>query len=457
MRQFTPRDYQRAAIAHMIETPRCALHAGTGTGKTVSTLTALDALILAGECNKALVLGPLRVARETWTDEAAKWAHLRHLRISRIIGTPAQRRAALRADADIYVTNYEQLPWLAEQLDGEWPFDVVVADESTKLKGFRLRQGTQRAKALAQHAHTSIKRFIELTGTPASNGLVDLWGQGWFIDAGTRLGRSFSAFESRWFTKGYDGFSIKPTPNAFDEITERLDDVCLSIEAKDFMDLSEQIENNVVVTLPDKAMQQYREMEREMFVELENTGVEAFNAASKTIKCLQLASGTLKLDDTGRWAEVHEAKLEALDSIIEEAAGMPVLVAYNFVADRERLLERYGKNAVDLATESGLRRFKAGEIRVGIGHPASIGHGIDGLQYATNIIAFFGVDWNLENRLQIIERIGPTRQFQAGFKRPVYVHNIVAKGTLDELVLQRVATKADVQQLLIERMKGGTP
>lgn len=452
-RQFTPRDYQRAAIDHMLFTPRCGLHAGTGTGKTVSTLTAIDTLLLAGECRKVLVLGPLRVARDTWTDEAAKWQHLRHLRFAKVLGTPEQRRAALREKADIWITNYEQLPWMVEELGDAWPFDLVVADESTKLKGFRSRQGTQRAKALAKHAHDKVRRFIELTGTPCSNGTPDLWGQLWFLDHGHRLGRTYSAFEQRWFTKGYDGFSVKPLPGAFDEITGRIADICLSIEAKDYMDLPELIVNDVRVKLPEKALRQYREMEREMFLEIESTGVEAFNAASKTIKCLQLANGSLILDESGKWAHVHDAKLEALESIIEEAGGMPVLVAFNFRADRERLLKHFGKQAVDLAAPAGMAAFKAGKALVGMGHPASIGHGIDGLQDVTNIIAFFGIDWNLENRLQIIERIGPTRQFQSGHKRPVFVHNIIASGTLDDMVLERIESKKDVQQLLLERLK----
>lgn len=440
----------------MLDTPRCAGHAGTGIGKTSATLAALDTLLLAGETNKALVLGPKRVAQDVWTDEAAKWSQFQGLRISRVMGTPDQRKAGLRADADIYVMNYDNLPWLVDRLGGDWPFDTVVADESTKLKGFRLNQGGQRTKALGKVAHRRVRRFIELTGTPAPNGLKDMYGQMWFLDGGKRLGRTFTSFAERWFTTGRDGFSLQPLPHAFDEITDRISDLCLSIQAKDYFDLREPVVSTIEVTLPEKAMRAYKEMEREMFLEIQATGIEAFNAASRTIKCLQLANGAIYLDEKAdTWAEVHTAKLEALESIVEEAGGMPVLVAYQFKSDRARLLEHFA-GSVDLATDEGMRRFKAGEVRVGIGHPASIGHGIDGLQYVTNVIAFFGLDYNLENRQQIIERIGPTRQFQAGMDRPTFVYNIAARGTLDEMVLARVETKADIQLLLLDRMRGVT-
>lgn len=453
-RLFLPRAYQGPGINHMLDNPRCALHAGTGTGKTVTTLTAADILLLAGESSKILCLGPLRVARDVWTDEALKWEHTEHMRFAKILGSEEQRKTALRQKADIFVTNYEQLPWLVKRLGSDWPFDTVIADEATKLKGFRLRQGGQRTRALGSVAHKKVRRFIELTGTPAPNGTKDLWGQVWYLDGGKRLGRTFTAFEERWFQRARDGFTLEPLPHAFDEISELIADLCLSIQAKDYFDLHEPIVNNIPVVLPAKAMQQYREMEKLAFLEIESVGVEAFNAASKTIKCLQLANGAIYLDEKAEtWAEVHNGKIEALESIVEEASGMPVLVAYKFKSDRERLLKHF-KGAVDLATTAGMAKFRTGTALVGIGHPDSIGHGIDGLQDVTNIIVFFGLDYNLESRQQIIERIGPTRQYQSGHDRPVFIHNLIAKGTLDELVLARVETKATIQQLLLERLKG---
>lgn len=452
-RIYTPREYQGLGIGHILDHKRCALHAGTGTGKTSMTLTAADTLLLAGESNKILCLGPLRVARDVWTDEAAKWEHTQHLRISKVMGSEAQRRAALRQKADIYVTNYEQLPWLVKYLGDDWPFDTVVADEATKLKSFRLKQGGARTRALGRVAHKKVRRFIELTGTPTPNGVKDLWGQMWYLDAGRRLGRSFTAFSERWFQLERDGYGLKPLPHAFDEITGLIDDLCLSIQAKDYFDLREPIVNNIPVVLPPKAMAAYKEMENEWFLEIERTGVEAFNKAGSNIKCLQLANGALYLDKTGNaWAPLHDAKIEALESIVEEACGMPVLVSYTFKSDLERLLKHF-KGAVDLSTPEGMRRFKAGLSPMGVGHPASIGHGIDGLQDVTNIIVFFGLDYNLENREQIIERIGPTRQFQSGHDRPTFIHNLVAKGTLDEMVLLSTDSKAEIQQLVLDRLK----
>lgn len=454
MREYIPREYQGLGIQHMLDVHRCALHSGTGTGKTSMVLTALDILMLAGEVNKVLILGPLRVARDVWTDEAAKWSHTRHLRFAKCLGTPEQRKAALRQRAEIVVCNYENIPWLVKHYGADWPFDTVIADEATKLKGFRLRQGGQRTRALGSVAHKKVRRFIELTGTPVPNGVKDLWGQLWFLDGGKRLGRTFTAFEERWFQRARDGFSLEPLPHAFGEVSELIDDLCLSIQAKDYFDLQEPIVNNIPVTLPPKAMAAYREMEKLAFLEIQSVGIEAFNAASKTIKCLQLANGAIYLDErTETWAELHNGKIEALESIVEEASGMPVLVSYSFKSDRERLLKHF-KGAVDLATTAGMAKFRTGSAPVGIGHPASIGHGIDGLQDVTNIIVFFGLDYNLENRQQIIERIGPTRQFQSGHDRPVFIHNLIAKGTLDELVLARVETKASVQQLLLDRLKG---
>lgn len=462
----TPRVYQTLGIRHILEHPRCALHAGTGTGKTGTTLLAADILQLQGELGKALLLGPLRVARDVWTDEAPRWKETRGLRIARVIGNEAARRAALRQAADIYVTNYEQVPWLLDRLKHDWPFDTIIADEATRLKGFRgsiqtsstgkrfLRIDTgKRTGALARVAHGKTRRFVELTGTPAPNGLKDLWAQLWFLDGGERLGRTYSAFLERWFTLGRDGYTLQELPHALDEISGLISDICLPIRAADYFDLPPVVENDLQVTLPEKAMRQYREMEKRSFLEIADVGVEAFGAASKTLKCLQLANGAIYLDEKAEtWAEAHTAKIEALESIIEEASGAPVIVAYKFRSDLERLLKRF-KGSVDLSTTEGLRRFKTGSVTVGIGHPQSIGHGIDGIHHVCNIIAFFGLDYDLECREQIIERIGPTRQKQAGFDRPTFVHNIVASGTYDEMALQRVRTKAGIQQLLLEYTK----
>lgn len=454
---FTPREYQNAIIEHMLDNKRCATWAGMGMGKTVGTLTGLDILEIT-EPGPALVLAPLRVAASTWPDEAKKWAHLRNVEVSAVVGTPEERRTALKRPATIYATNYDNLPWLVEHFGDKWPFRKVIADESTKLKSFRLQQGGKRAHALGRVAHCKVDRFIELTGTPSPNGLQDLWGQAWFLDKGVRLGRSFEAFKSRWFQSiqvGADRHATRldPLPFAQEQIEDRMRDLCLSLDARDYFDISEPIVNTIRVELPAKARRLYKDMEREMFLALEcGTEVEAFNAASKTMKCLQLANGAIYTDEAGTWSEVHDAKLQALEDVIEEAAGMPVLVAYHFKSDLARLQRTFPKGRQLDKDPQTIRDWNAGKIPVLFAHPASAGHGLN-LQDGGNILAFFGHNWNLEEFQQIIERIGPTRQAQAGHDRPVFIHHIVAADTVDELVMARRESKREVQDLLLEAMK----
>lgn len=453
-RIFTPRPYGKLITDFILDTERCGVWAGMGLGKTVSTMNALDDLQLL-DGRPVLVVAPLRVAATTWPDEARKWAHLQHLHVLPIIGSERARLAALRQDANIYTTNFEQLPWLVQQYEKRpWPFRTVVVDESTKLKGFRLKQGTQRAKALARVAHTQCERFIELTGTPSPNGLADLWGQIWFLDKGHRLGRTYDDFKKRWFEKPYDGFSVTPRDHAQDQIQRALADICLSINAKDWFDLQEPIVNNIYVDLPAAARAKYEDMEKRMFMELSGHEVEAVGAAARTLKCLQIANGAAYVGEGNtEWIDLHDVKLQALEEVVEEAAGMPVLVAYHFKSDKARLLAAYGKDAIALDSTEGLRRAQRGEGKVWLGHPASMGHGVDGLQEHSNIMCFFGHWWNLEERLQIIERVGPTRQMQSGKDRPMFIHNIIARGTVDEGVIERVNTKRAVQDILLEAMK----
>jgi SNF2 family DNA or RNA helicase len=450
---FRPHGYQTLIIAFIIATKRCAIWAGMGLGKTSSTLTALEDLSLTENVYPVLVLAPLRVARTTWPDEVRKWNHLKHLQVVAIVGSEPERKAALRCKVQIYTTNYEQLPWLVETLGDKWPFRTVVVDEATKLKGFRLRQGTQRAKALARVAHTRVKRIIELTGTPSPNGLQDLWGQMWFIDIGQRLGKTFQAFKDRWFVRSYDGFGMDARDEAQSQIQEALSDVCLTIDAADWFDLKDPIINKIFVQLPPKAKQLYADMEKKMFMELEGgQEIEALNAAAKTVKCLQIANGAAYLEGGSEWRAIHDAKLDALEEIVEEAMGMPVLVAYNFKSDLARLKARFPQGVQLGSNPQIIEDWNAGKIPILFAHPASAGHGLN-LQYGSNILAFFAVDWNLENHQQIIERIGPVRQMQAGLNRPVFLHFILAQDTVDELVLDRLQTKREVQDILLAAMK----
>lgn len=457
---YTPRDYQRAITDHMLCNPRVNVWSGMGTGKTVATLTALDILInVLGEVKRALVVAPLRVARTTWPAEVRKWQHLRHLKVEAATGDPHQRRAAIFGSAQVVTINYENLVWLIEQtgVDG-FPFDMIVADESTKLKGFRLRQGVKRGQALGRVAHTIATRWVNLTGTPSPNGVQDLWGQCWFVDAGKRLGRTYSAFEARWFSatkphRNATWFEKKVLPHAQPEIEALLRDVTITVSAADHLDLPPLVRNLIEVDLPPAAAKVYRDLEREFFAELESKEeIEALNAAALSVKCLQVANGAAYADDLGNWAPIHDAKIEALESIIEEAAGMPVLVAYHFKSDLARLKKAFPKGRELDAKSATIEAWNRGQIPLMFAHPASAGHGLN-LQDGGNILAFFGLWWNLEEHDQIIERIGPTRQAQAGHNRPCFVHYITARGTIDATVLTRLEGKRSVQELLLEAMK----
>ncbi len=447
------RAYQETAVRKILEFPRCALWCGMGMGKTVSTLTALDALRMTG-VGPALVVAPLRVAQSVWPEEAVKWDHLADLKVVTITGSPADRKRALAQRADVYAINYENLVWLADELKGAWPFQIVVADESTRLKGFRTRQGTKRAKALAKMAKTSA-RFIELTGTPAPNGLLDLWGQAWFLDGGERLGLSYSAFVNRWFWNvGRGPFPvIVPKPDAAAEIQARLQDICLTLDPRDHFDLREPIHTVVEVDLPPGVRDQYKQLERDLYTEIAGAEIEATSLASKTTKCLQLANGAVYTQPDGaKWAVAHDAKIDALSEIIADAGGAPILVAYQFRSDLARLKKAFpAAQALDKDPKT-IADWNAGKIPLLLAHPASCGHGLN-LQDGGNILVFFGHWWDLEQRQQIIERIGPVRQAQAGHDRPVYLYDLVAKGTIDELVLARHTTKAEVQDLLLGAMK----
>ena len=372
-RDFIPHDYQHDIINWIATHKRCAVWAQMGSGKSVSTLTALEALSMSEDIYPVLVLATLRVAKVMWPDEIEKWNHLKHLRVSVMSkAMPVRRQRAVETEADLYFCNYEILPWLIEYFEEQgkpWPFKTIVADEATRLKSFRLRQGSKRAKALAKVAHDYSDRFIQLTGTPSPNGLKDLWGQVWFLDKGERLGRTYSAFEQRWFRKGYDGYSTTPMEHAQEEIQAKLKDVCLTVDG---LPVEEPIYNEVYCELPKLVHNLYNTLEKQMFVEIGEHGVEAANAAVKAMQLLQLANGAIYVNEEKDWEAVHGVKLEALDSIITESAGTPVLVAYHFKSDLERLRNRFPKARVLDSDPSTIKDWNAGRIPILLAHPACL-------------------------------------------------------------------------------------
>jgi SNF2 family DNA or RNA helicase len=465
--KFQAHPYQQILIDHACDRPRGGKWAGMGMGKTVSMLTALSYLDVVAE-GPTLVLAPKRVAVGTWPEEASKWDHLGCLRVEPVSGDLEGRKKALRRDANVFTMNYEHLPWLVEQYSGRqpWPFKRVIADESTRLKSFRLRQGGKRAQALGKVAWSHVDHWDNLTGTPAPNGLIDLWGQQWFVDMGEALGSTFTAFRDRWFhfqrvdvqLSGGGTFSrpeMRAVEWAQEEIEDKLRATNVSLRAKDWFDLDEPIVRRVEVELPAKARAHYKEMAKDFYTRLGNAEIEAVHAADKSAKLLQLASGTIWTDTKERvWADVHDQKLEALDSIIEEAAGMPVLVAYQWVPSLKRILKAFPKaRFLDDKLETQ-KAWNRGDIPILVAHPASAGHGLN-LQDGGNILVYFDQWWNLEEHDQILERIGPMRQKQSGNDRPVFVYYIIARRTEDERVMLRRETKRSVMDLLMENLRAG--
>lgn len=447
---------QEVAVPFMLDNPRCALWAGCGLGKTSAALWVADTLKILGDSRgPTLVCGPMRVARDGWADEAAKWEQFEHMKIRWIGGTAMQRAQILKWTplADVYTISYELLPWLIEHLQADFPFRNVVADESDNLKGFRISKGGKRAHAIARVAHTLVDRWVNLTGTPAPNGLKDLWGQTWFLDRGQRLGLTHGAFMDRWFRTNQYTRRTEPMPFSDTQIHEALKDLCLTIDPKDYFDLHEPIVKQIDVKLPAAARAIYQNLEKDLFAELvTGTEVEVFNEAALTNKCLQLSNGAIYTEHP-KWEAVHDEKIEAMRSVISECGGAPVLVAYEFQSDRDRIVKAFGKDVALLATKDGLAAFKAGDKSIGLAHPKSMGHGIDGLQYVTNILIRFGHNWHLGQRIQMLERIGPMRQFGAGFNRPVFVYDLITLDTLDEDVLARHEGKITVQDALLAAMK----
>lgn len=462
--RFNPRPWQPPMMEHIARHDRCAVFAHMGSGKTSAVLHALSHIDTFDEA-PALILGPKRVAvgsnrdsRGVWADEAEKWDSFAH-EVVPIKGSQTERFQAMGRRALFYSLNYEQLPWLVKHHGRNWPYRTIVADESTRLKGHRLLQGGQRTRALAKILSTNgtVSQFIELTGTPAPNGLKDLWGQLWYLDRGERLGRTYESFKQRWFQRAWDGYGIEPLSFAQEQIQDLIRDICITIDPRDYgLKLDAPIETDIVVDLPDKARDLYRGMERKMFLELAHDfgthEIEAVNAAGRTNKCLQIANGFVYGEDRkAHW--IHDAKLDALESIVEEANGMPMLVAYQFVEDLAAIKRAFPKaKGMDETSEA---EWNAGHVPMLVAHPASAGHGIN-LQWGSNILVDFSSGWNLEHDDQVIERIGPMRQYQAGLDRPVYRYRIMARDTVDFMVKDRRTSKRSVQSILLEAMKRRT-
>lgn len=468
-KKFIPREYQNLARNFLLNTPRAGLWAKPGMGKTGTVYAALDILKLAGSNYfPALVLAPKKVCEMVWPAEAAKWDAFSDLKCVPLLGDQRTREDSLLRKADVYAINYENIPWLVERVGKKWPYGITIADESTKLKNFRgwldpqgnVRNngaGGKRAKALAEVARQT-GRWINLTGTPAPNGLKDLWGQTWFQDFGQRLGNTHGAFMDRWFFVDPYTKLVTPRDGADEEIHARLADVTMSLLPEDWLDIKQAQVFTRPVQLPADAMRYYKEMERNFFAEIKlDTEIEAMNAAAKSMKLLQMAAGCV-YDAAHVAHQMHDAKIEELKSIINESGGEPVLVVYHFKFEVDRLREAFGDDFRVFRSAKDEADWNAGRVPIMGIHPQSGGHGTN-LQYGGRTMVFLNHTWDLELREQVIERIGPTRQAQAGFDRVVMIYDLVAQQTLDVDVLERLTSKSSVQQALMRARAAsrGTP
>lgn len=440
--RYTPHNYQEHATAFVEEHPQAAILLGMGLGKTVITLTAMWNLLLDSfQARRVLVVAPLRVARDTWPAEATKWDHLAGLTIAVAVGSKAQRLDALAAEAMVTVINRENVPWLVRHLGTAWPFDMVVIDELSSFKNHR----AQRFTALA-NVRPKINRIVGLTGTPASNGLMDLWAQFRLLDEGQRLGRFISHYRNRWFVPdrrdGQQVFTYKPRPGAEEEIYEAISDMTLSMRTTDHLQLPELTITTHTMALESTERKVYEQLRDEMVLDLNGRVIDAANAAALSGKLLQLASGAI-YDEHGEVVEVHSRKLDALEDLIEAANGQPLLVAYWFKHDRQRITARF-PHARELTTSADIAEWNQGEIPLALIHPASAGHGLN-LQSGGSLLVWFSLTWSLELYQQTNARL-----HRQGQTEPVTITHLVAEHTLDEAVLAALESKDDIQSALID-------
>lgn len=434
----TLRDYQQHAVEWVMARPSSALWMWMGLGKTLVTLTALEQLLDKMEIRRVLVVAPLRVAQTAWPDEINKWGF--PYRVQLIRGSPAVRGSQARDDVEVHLINYENLVWLVNEFKDNWRWDCVVLDEAARMKSAKAK----RFSAL-RAVRSKVDRVIELTGTPAANGLQDLWSQVYLMDGGVRLGRSFHGFLQRYFRADFWGHNHTIKPGAAEEIYAKVSDICLSMSAEDYLTLPDKINNVIRVPLPPKAQQIYRRAEKDLVMELSKDVL--IDGSSAMGKCLQISNGAV-FTEAPAWEQVHDAKLDALEDIVEEAAGQTVLVAYQYTHDRDRILQRFPKAVLLDKDPDTIRRWNAGEIPMLIMHPRSGGEGLN-LQDGGNIIAWFGLPWSLSDLLQFNARL-----HRSGQEKPVFIHYIVGRYTADEdIVTTSLQEKHMTQQDLLHAVK----
>lgn len=451
--RYTPHNYQDFSTRHIIRNPESGLLIDMGLGKTVSTLTAVDELIYDRlEVDKVLVIAPLKVARDTWPEEIEKWDHTKHLTYSRVLGTEKQRKEALRTKADIYLINRENVAWLVSYFGGgHMPFDMLVIDELSSFKSAK----AQRFRALRQ-VRPLFKRVVGLTGTPAPNGLVDIWPQMYLLDKGERLGKTITGFRQKYCTEGMKNghvvYKYNMSKASEKAVYDKIGDICISMKARDYLDLPPQLDYTINVRLDAKTKRAYDDFVRDRIMEMmsESTDgtITAVNAATLSGKLLQFANGAI-YDEKKNVHRIHDFKLEAFEDLVEEANGDPVLAFYSFKHDLSRIRKskRIGHLVRELQTAEDMKDWNDGKIPLLLAHPASAGHGLN-LQRGGATIVWFGANWSLELYQQANARL-----MRQGQTRPVKVYHLAVEGSIDYDVMKALKGKADSQDALMSAVK----
>ncbi|MEY8354895.1 DEAD/DEAH box helicase [Lachnospiraceae bacterium 54-53] len=440
--RYNPHEYQKYAAEFVVNNPVSALFLDCGLGKTVITLTAIWELMLDYfVVSRVLVIAPLRVARDTWTGECGKWEHLSGIVISRVFGSEKERRAALGKRANVYVINRENVEWLVDHY--RWDFDMVVIDELSSFKSHRAK----RFRALRK-VRPKVARIVGLTGTPAPNGLIDLWAEIGILDMGQRLGRFIGAYREQFFLPDKRSremvYSYKLREGAEEKIYELISDIAISMKATDYLEMPECIYNRVDVSLDEKEMKLYRKLEADLLLPFEDGDVDAGNAAGLSNKLLQMANGAV-YDENGEVKYIHDRKQDALEDLLEAANGKPVLAAYWYKHDKLQIQRRF--QAVELDTAENFQDWNDGKIPLALIHPASAGHGLN-LQAGGSTLVWFGLTWSLELYQQTNARL-----WRQGQKEVVVIHHIIAKNTLDEKVMTALELKDCGQSALKRAVK----
>jgi SNF2-related protein len=448
--KFIPHNYQKYCIDKVVNTEKVGLLLDMGLGKTIITLTAIDELKLnLFEINKVLVVAPKKVAESTWFREAEKWDHLKLLKFSAVLGSEKKRINALNTPADIYVINRENIPWLVDYYRNDWPFDMVVIDEFSSFKNHQAK----RFKAL-KLVLGKIKRLVGLTGTPAPNGLKDIWAQIYLLDQGERLGKNITAFREKYFNfyrygnNLYGEYELKQGSDK--SIMDRIADICVSMKAEDYLELPDVVDNIISVELDAKARKQYEELEKQMILELNSLEeITVANAAALSNKLLQLSNGAV-YDENAKIHEIHKCKIESFMELVESLEGKNLLVFYAFKHDLSRIMEslsKSGKKIRVLSNDDDIRDWNSGKIDILLAHPASAAYGLN-LQDGGNHVIWFGLNWSLELYQQANKRL-----HRQGQKEKVIIHHLVCSNTRDEDVMKALQSKGDIQEELLQSLK----